>query len=611
MATAPAQSPATRPRTTKRTNDFSITVATVNGSGSQTANNAIFRALFRMGIPVAGKNLFPSNIKGQPTWYTIRVSKDGYAARTDKAEVLIAMNPVSIARDLDDLCPGGVCLHPDHVAAPTGRDDVRFVAMPVKGIIKDLQPDRRFREYLENMVYVGVLARLVGIELDELRAALDFHFSGKPGPVAMNFDVIQRGFDWAGAQENAPSPFRVERMDATRGHLLIDGNSAAALGAVFGGVGFLGWYPITPATSLAEALIDYLADLRVEPETGKHTYAVVQSEDELAAIGMLLGAGWAGVRAMTATSGPGVSLMAEFAGYAWYAEIPAVVWDVQRSGPSTGLPTRTAQGDLLSTFVLGHGDGTHPILLPGSVAECFDFGWQAFDVAERLQTLVFVLSDLDLGMNQWMSPEFRYPDRPLDRGKVLSAADLDQIGEWGRYADVDGDGIPWRTVPGNPHRNAAYFTRGSGHDGAARYTENSVTYSAMLDRLRRKHASAPLYMPAPVEERVEGASVGIIAYGSTDPAVSEARDRLAEAGLPTSYLRIRAVPPHASVAQFIEAHERVFVVELNHDGQMRQLLTIHYPDLANRLRSLTHNNGLPLTARWLVDAMRACEGGQQ
>lgn len=585
-------------------NDFSITVGTVNGSGSSTANTTILRALFKMGIPVSGKNLFPSNIQGLPTWYTIRVNKDGFTARRAEQEIVVAMNPASFARDQASVLPNGVLLYDESIRQPITRDDIITYPMPVKEIVrKDPSIPPNLRDLIANMVYVGVLAQLLGIDLDKIYQALSFHFKGKQKPIDMNFNTVKAAAEWAAANLEKKDPYFVEPMDKTKGLIMTDGNTAAALGAIYGGVQFVAWYPITPASSLAEALNDYLPMLRKTPE-GKQTYAVVQAEDELAAIGMAIGAGWAGLRAMTSTSGPGLSLMTEFAGLAYYTEVPVVVWDVQRVGPSTGLPTRTMQGDLTFVNFIGHGDTQSIILLPASINECFEFGWRAFDIAERLQTPVFVLSDLDLGMNQWMGEPFRYPDQPMDRGKILWEEDLEKLnGNWARYLDVDGDGIPWRTVPGNRHPASAYFLRGTGHDEYARYSEEPQVWERMINRLKKKYETARQYLPRPQIEE-SGQRVGIIAYGSSEPAVQEARHLLQkEHNLATDYLRVRALPFQKEVGEFISRHEVVYVVDVNRDGQMKQLLTIEYPELATRLRSIACVDGLPPIARWVGDSL--------
>jgi 2-oxoglutarate ferredoxin oxidoreductase subunit alpha len=589
-------------------NDFSITVGTANGSGSQTSNLTILRALFKMGIPVSGKNLFPSNIQGLPTWYTIRVNKEGFLARRDEHEIVVAMNPDSFSRDLADVLPGGVFFYADDIKLPITRDDITVYPMPVKQLVRESDAPPNLKNYVANMVYVGVLAQMLGIELDRIYQALEFHFKGKQKPIDLNFSLVQKAADWAATTLAKTDPYRVEPMDATRGYIMADGNTAAALGAIYGGVQFAAWYPITPASSLAEALSEYLPMLRKDPETGKNTFAIVQAEDELAAIGMAVGAGWAGLRAMTSTSGPGLSLMVEYTGLAYYAEVPIVVWDIQRVGPSTGLPTRTSQADLTMVNFIGHGDSDSVILLPGSVNECFEFGWRAFDLAERLQTPIFVLSDLDIGMNQWMTTPFEYPDRPMDRGKVLSEQDLEKFdGKWGRYLDVDGDGIPYRTIPGNQHPNSAYFARGTGHNEFAVYSEAPADYERNMLRLKKKHQTARTLVPKPVIESSAGAEIGIIAFGSTEPAIQEARHHLSRYGMETDFLRLRAIPFTSEVSDFIRGHDRVYVVEMNRDGQLHQLLSLEYARDCVKLISLARLDGLPLTARWVEEAIRARE----
>lgn len=587
------------------TNDFSITVATTNGSGSQTSNLTLLRALFKMGIPVSGKNLFPSNIQGLPTWYTIRVNKDGYLARREEHEIVVAMNPATFSKDLESVFSGGAFYYADDIKLPLNRSDVALYPMPVKKLVRDSGAPSNLRDYIANMVYVGVLAYHLSIDLERIHQALNFHFKGKTKPIDLNYNMVKAAYEWA--QENSPKkdPYRVEPMDATTGWIMADGNTAAALGSIFGGVQFVAWYPITPASSLAESLNEYLPKLRKDPvESGKNTFAVVQAEDELAAIGMAIGAGWAGLRAMTSTSGPGLSLMTEYAGLAYFTEVPVVVWNVQRVGPSTGLPTRTAQGDLTFTYFMGHGDTQNIILLPGSIDECFEFGWKAFDIAERLQMPVYVLIDLDFGMNQWISRPFQYPDTPMDRGKVLWEADLEaRNGQWGRYQDVDGDGIPYRTFPGNCHPTAAYFARGTGHDPQARYTEDPDVWRELLDRLKKKYENARSMLPTPVIETSPGAEIGILAFGSTEPAVVEARHQLAEAGVPTDFLRVRGIPFANEVGEFLRRHTRNYVVEMNRDGQLKQLLTLDYPAQAVSLISVAYTDGLPLTARYVRQAI--------
>jgi 2-oxoglutarate/2-oxoacid ferredoxin oxidoreductase subunit alpha len=585
-------------------NDFAIVAATVNGSGSQTANNTLIRAVFKMGIPVSGKNLFPSNIAGLPTWYTIRISRHGYVARREGTEILVAFNPKTADEDLDALPPGGVCVHPDDLKFAKRRADVTYYPIPLKDLLKQVAPPPKLKDYVANMAYVGALIELLAIDMDEIVAALNHHFKGKASAVNLNLNMVNAAREWVRENLTKSDPYVVERMNLTDGKILIDGNSAAGLGALVGGVSVVAWYPITPSTSLVDAINEYAPQLRLDSETGAPTYAIVQAEDELAAIGMVVGAGWAGARAMTATSGPGISLMTEFAGMAYFAEVPAVIWDIQRMGPSTGLPTRVSQGDVLKAYYLGHGDTRHVCLLPGNMQECFAFGYTAFDLAERLQTPVFVLSDLDLGMNNWMTDPFEFPNAPLDRGKVLDAEQLKQFETWGRYVDVDGDGIPYRTLPGNPNARAAYLTRGTGHNEFGIYSERPADWQNNLDRLTRKHNTARSLVPAPVADEVAGATIGIIAYGSADSGVQEGRDRLrTQHGVETSYLRLRALPLGDATRAFVAKYDRVYVVELNQDGQMHQLIQLHVPEYATKLRSVRNCNGLPLSARFVVEAI--------
>jgi 2-oxoglutarate ferredoxin oxidoreductase subunit alpha len=583
-------------------NDFSMSVASVNGSGSQTANLAMMRAIFKMGVPVSGKNILPSNIQGLPTWFQIRASSKGFTARGDEVNILIAMNKVTFAEDLQNLAPGGVCFYSDDFTLDNQRKDITIYPMPVRKLVRQIDPPRRMREYVANMAYVGVVAQMLGIELIEIRAALEKHFRGKTDPVDLNMSMIYAAANWAKDNLIKQDPFLIQKDNKTEDKILINGNSAAALGAIYGGVSVVAWYPITPASSIVDTLHEFLPQLRRDPKTGKSTCAVIQAEDELAAIGIAIGAGWAGARAMTSTSGPGISLMSEFSGLAFFAEIPIVIWDVQRMGPSTGLPTRTSQGDLLLIRYLGHGDTKHIMLLPSSVGEIFEFGWRAFDIAERLQTPVFVLSDLDLGMNLWMSEPFVYPDRPMDRGKVLTAEDLERIGEFARYRDVDGDYIPYRTIPGTDHPLAAWFARGTGHNEHALYSERPEDWEANMDRLLKKADSARQYIPRPVINRMDGSQIGIIAFGSSDPAVQEARIRLAD-DIPTDYLRLRALPFTSEVSGFVKKFDYVYVIEMNSDGQMRQMLQMEIPQQAAKFRSLNHNDGLPLTAGWITEAL--------
>jgi len=588
-------------------NNFTIHVATVNGSGSQTANTTLLRAIFQMGVPVSGKNLFPSNIAGLPTWFTIRVNEHGYLARTHGNDVLVAMNPETSLEDIAAMGPGSILILNEGVPSPRIPEDRTVYKIPFHKLVEPIVADAKLRKLVVNIAYVGVVAHLLGIDPQEVDHALSAQLGKKPKALDMNRAAMKAGADYA-AQNLKPAPFRVERTNKTEGKVLIEGNQAGALGALFGGVTFLSWYPITPSSSLAESLQGYLERYRRDPKTGQATFAVVQAEDEIAAIGMVLGASWAGARAMTTTSGPGLSLMTEFTGFAYYAEIPAVIWDIQRVGPSTGLPTRTSQADLLSTAFLSHGDTKHVILLPASVEDCYLFGMKAFDLAERLQTPVFVLSDLDLGMNIWMSDPFRYPEKAWDRGKVLDADALAKVAAFERYRDLDKDGIPYRTLPGTDHPLAGFFTRGSGHDERAFYTESPEVYKRVMDRLARKYETARGMVPAPVIERAPGAEIGILGFGSSHWGIVEARDMLAAEGLPTDYLLLKALPFTGDVKSFLESRDRVYVVEQNRDGQMAALLKMEYPELAMKLRSILHYDGLPIDARSIVDQVREREG---
>ena len=590
-------------------NDFSINVATVNGSGSQSANSVLLKSIFGMGIPVSGKNLFPSNIAGLPTWYTIRASKDGYVARTRDAEFLVALNPETAKSDIEALPAGGVAIYEENANLKQYRGDVACYPVPFDKITAAVCTEAKLRKLVKNMVYVGVVAQLLSIDLNEVENSVRKQFAKKQKVFDLNFGAVKAGFEYAEQKLVKQDPFSLERMDQTAGKIIIDGNAACGMGAVFAGVTVVAWYPITPSTSLVEATTDLLKKFRVTPE-GKATFAVVQAEDELAAIGMVLGAGWAGARSMTSTSGPGISLMGEFAGLGYYAEIPGVIFDVQRTGPSTGMPTRTQQSDLLSTAFLSHGDTKQIVLLPGTVKECFELSMEAFNLAERLQTPVFVLSDLDLGMNNWMSEQFTYPDKPLDRGKVLTKEDLDKLGSFARYRDVDGDGIGWRTLPGTMHPKAAYFTRGSGHNDAAGYTEKPDEYQAVMERLSRKFENARKLVPAPVVVKDGTSRVGILAFGTTDFALRESMDQIKkELGKDVDYMRIRAFPFAHEIHDFVAAHERVYVVEQNRDAQLATLLKIDLPaDQVVKLRSILHYNGLPIDARTITDEFATKEG---
>jgi 2-oxoglutarate ferredoxin oxidoreductase subunit alpha len=589
-------------------NDFSINVATVNGSGSQSANSVLLKSIFGMGVPVSGKNLFPSNIAGQPTWFLIRASKDGYVARKHVAEVLIALNPETAQADVLALPPGGVAICEENLKLHQLRRDIVFYDVPFDKITASICPEPKLRKLVKNMIYVGVAAQLLAIDLDVVEAGLRRQFAKKQKVFDLNFGAVKAGYDYARTNLFKSDPYFIEPMDKTAGKIIIDGNAACGMGAVFAGVTVVAWYPITPSTSVVEATTDLLKKLRVTPE-GKATFAVIQAEDELAAIGMVLGAGWAGARSMTATSGPGISLMAEFSGLGYFAEIPGVIFDVQRTGPSTGMPTRTQQSDLLSVAFLSHGDTKHIVLLPGSVKECFELSMAAFDLAERMQTPVFVLTDLDLGMNNWMSEVFEYPEKPLDRGKVLTAEDLERLGGFARYRDVDGDAIGWRTLPGTQHPKAAYFTRGTGHTDTAAYTEKPEEYQALMERLALKFEKARELVPAPVVVRDTGAKVGFLAFGSTDCALTESLDQISKRyNVPTDYLRIRAYPFAQAIREFVARHERVYVVEQNRDAQLASLLKLDLPaDQVVKLRSILHYNGLPVDAESITEQFAAQE----
>jgi 2-oxoglutarate ferredoxin oxidoreductase subunit alpha len=589
-------------------NDLAIRVGTVNGSGSQSANLVLLRALHAMGIPCSGKNVFPSNIEGLPTWFHIRASARGYVCHRLDTPVLVCMNAATAADDVRALQPGSICIYRDDIDLDGIREDVQFFPVPFQKLVEEAYPpdpkDKGFRDKqrkVVNMVYVGVVAHACGIEMEAVEGAIRREFPGRKAKAAeINIRAARAGKTWAEANLPAELPFRVERMDATAGKILIEGNKAAALGALFGGTSVLTWYPITPSSSLAEYAEDFLKKHRVDAE-GRRTFAVVQAEDELAAIGMAIGAGWAGARALTATSGPGISLMTEFVGLAYFAEIPVVIIDVQRMGPSTGLPTRTSQGDLLKLHLLGHGDCRHIVLVPGSVAECYSMTVEALDLAQQFQTPVFVATDLDLGMNLWLTDPFEYPQKPLARGKVLDASDLERLGKFERYHDVDGDGVCYRTIPGTENPLAAYFTRGTGHNEKSGYSERPEDWKKNLDRLALKLETARGKLPTPVVDGDVGATVGLIAFGGTHWAVVEARDQLREQGIATEYCRVRALPASDEVASFVKRHERVYVIEQNRDGQLASILRATLPgSLSDRLRPVCHYNGTPIAAGNIV-----------
>jgi len=603
----PQEITASRP-TSQVVNDFSIQVATVNGSGSQTANLVLLRSILLMGVPVSGKNMFPSNIAGLPTWYTIRASKRGYVARKKEVDFLVAMNAETAKEDVLTLETGAAVVYDEPLKLNTLRSDLTFYPVPFDKLVTPVCPDAKLRRLVRNMIYDGILAKLLGIDMTFMEQALSRQLGKKAKAVTLNQGALKAGWDYAEANLPKQDPFHIEKMNETTGKILIEGNSAAAIGCMLAGVTVVAWYPITPSSSLCESLIGYMRKYRIDKETGKATFAIVQAEDEIASLGMVIGAGWAGARAMTATAGPGISLMSEFAGLGYYAETPAVIFDVQRVGPSTGLPTRTAQGDLLSTAFLSHGDTKPILLIPSPVEECYSIAMDAFDLAERFQTPIFVMMDLDLGMNNWMSDGFKYPEKPIDRGKVLTADALKKIGEWGRYKDVDGDGIPYRTIPGDGM--PAFFTRGSGHNAKAQYSERPDDYVDNVDRLARKFETARKYVPKPVVDTDTEAKIGIIGYGTSHWAITESRDQLREeTNVKASYLRVRAYPFTDEITKFIDAHERIYIVEQNRDAQLAMLLKLELtPERCGKLRSVLHYSGLPIDARSVSEDILAQEG---
>src|SRR5687767_10407721 len=589
-------------------NDFSIQVATVNGSGSQTANLVLLRSILLMGVPVSGKNMFPSNIAGLPTWYTIRASKRGYVARKKEIDFLVAMNAETAKEDVLTLEAGAAVVYDEPLKLNALRSDLAFYPVPFDKLVTPVCPDAKLRRLVRNMIYDGILAKLLGIDLALMEQALAKQLGRKAKAVTLNQGALKAGWDYAEGTFTKQDPFVIEPMNETAGKILIEGNAAAAIGCMMAGVTVVAWYPITPSSSLCESLIAYMKRYRMDKATGRAAFAIVQAADEIASLGMVVGAGWAGARAMPATAGPGISLMSEFAGLAYYAETPAVIFDVQRVGPSTGLPTRTAQGDLLSTALLSHGETKHILLIPNSVEECYELAMAAFDLSEGFQTPIFVMMDLDLGMNNWMSNGFEYPSKPIDRGKVLDAETLKKLGEWGRYKDVDGDGIPYRTIPGDGM--PAFFTRGSGHNAKAQYSERPDDYVDNVDRLSRKFETARKYVPAPIVDVRKDAKIGIIGYGTSHWAIGESRDQLREeTKVNTSYLRVRAYPFNDDLVKFIDTHERLYVVEQNRDAQLAMLMKLELsPERCAKLRSVLHYNGLPIDARSVSDDILAQEG---
>ncbi|AMW05332.1 2-oxoacid:acceptor oxidoreductase subunit alpha [Gemmatimonas phototrophica] len=588
-------------------NDFSFKIGTVNGTGSASANGLLMQAIFRMGIPVTGKNIFPSNIQGLPTWYEIRVSKDGYTARPSEVDLVVALNPATYAKDVATVRPGGFLvydsswpLEPDLV-----REGITILGIPFGRLcVENFQGDRD-RTLLRNIVYAGALAALLSIDMEVVGAMLAEKYGKKPKLLDSNHKAIKLGYDYAKANFACPLPFHLEKMDATGDSILIDGNTACALGAVYAGATVGAWYPITPATALMEQFKAFCERYRIDKETGEHNYAILQAEDELAAAGIVIGAGWAGARSFTNTSGPGISLMQEFIGLAYYTDIPAVFFDVQRCGPATGMPTRTQQADLMSLAYASHGDTKHIVLFPANPGEAFEMAVQSFDLAERFQTPVFVATDLDIGMNDWMVKRFSWDDsyRP-DRGKVLDAAALEKIQKFSRYLDVDGDGIAARTLPGVGGKGA-YFVRGSGHDKHAAYTEDSDAYQELVDRLKRKFEHAATAVPAPVFTRQAGADIGLVTIGGCDAAVREAADLLRAKGIVVDIMRVRGFPFGADVKAFFDQHDTNFVIEQNRDAQLRALLAIELGIPRDAMVAILDYAGMPLTAKVVVDAVSA------
>ena len=590
-----------------RVNDFVIKIATVNGTGSASANGLLMKAVFRSGVPVVGKNYFPSNIQGLPTWYEIRVTRDGYRARSGQVDIMVALNVETYARDLQEVSSGGYFLYDSTWPRPALmlRDDITVLGVPFARLCNENFAGVRTRILMKNICYAGALAALHGIDLDIIRQLLAETYAKKPQLVDNNMKAIQLGYDYAQQQFSCPLPLQIEKMDATRGHIIIDGNTAAALGCIYAGATVGAWYPITPSTSLMDAFKSFGDRLRVDPATGRKNYIMIQAEDELASIGMVIGASWNGARAFTATSGPGISLMQEFLGLAYYTETPAVIFDVQRVGPSTGMPTRTQQCDIHSAAYASHGDTRQVCLYPATPEECFEFSPVAFDLAERLQTPILVLSDLDIGMNDWMCPEFKWDENYLpDRGKVLDNEALAKISKFWRYYDHDDDGIPQRTIPGVDSKGA-YFARGSGHNQYGAYTEDSRDYQVVIDRLRKKWLTAARLVPKAVIESGASSELGIVTLGSGDAPVREAIARLGAQGVKLDYMRVRAFPFGDEVEQFLNAHQVNFIVEQNRDAQLRALLTLETGVAKNRMRSILHYNGMPLAANYVMAGVMA------
>jgi 2-oxoglutarate ferredoxin oxidoreductase subunit alpha len=590
-------------------NDFVVKFATVNGSGSASANTIFAKTLFRMGLAVSPKNIFPSNIQGLPTWYEVRVSDAGYIARRDGIDLMVAMNPQTFKEDLAEVVPGGWLLYDSTLPRVWPRDDIHVLGIPIAQLCAQKWSDPRQRQLFKNMVYVGALTALLDIDVDVLKTAIVDQLKGKEKLVAANMEAVNLGRDFAGQNFHCPLPVRVRAAQCAKGKIMVSGNDAAGLGAIYAGATVCAWYPITPSTSLAEAYEKYARRLRVTKD-GKHLYGIVQAEDELAAVGIAIGGGWNGARAFTATSGPGISLMSEFLGLAYFAEVPVVLFNIQRGGPSTGMPTRTQQSDIISCAYASHGDTKQVLLFPANPSECFSMGAQAFDLAERLQTPVIVMSDLDIGMNEWVTEPLAWNDAHVhDRGKVLDAATLEGFKDlkgrdWGRYLDVDGDAIPYRTLPGTHPSKGAFFTRGTSHDENARYTEDGRVHARILDRIRRKFDTAATLVPKPeVNIRDKNAKIGILYFGANSPAVLEALDLLERDGIKINALRIKAFPFSKEIAAFCEDHDTLFVVEQNRDAQMRSLLMTEIDVPGGKLIRALNYDGMPMTAAFVRGAV--------
>ena len=590
-----------------RVNDFVVKFANVNGTGSASANSLVMKAIFRMGVPVTGKNYFPSNIQGLPTWYEIRVTRDAYAARATQVDIMVAMNAETYSRDVRELSSGGFLIYDSTWPRSSllQRGDTTVIAVPLAKLVNESFDGVRNRILLKNIAYAGVLAALIDVDLEAISGLLSESYAKKPKLLDSNTKALRLGYDYVKENLTSPLPLRVERMDKTRGHIMIDGNTAAGLGCVYAGATVGAWYPITPSTSLMDAFKGFCERYRVDPQTGERNFAVLQAEDELAAIGMVLGASWNGARAFTPTSGPGISLMNEFVGLAYYAEVPCVIFDVQRVGPSTGMPTRTQQSDIMICAYASHGDTRHVLLFPANPEECFYMAVQAFDITERLQTPVFVLSDLDIGMNDWMCPDLQWDDayRP-DRGKILSREELAGLEKFYRYVDRDDDAITYRTLPGTSSKGA-YFTRGSGHNQYGGYTEDSAEYQFVLDRLKRKFVNAPKYLPKPVLAGKGDSEVGIVSLGSCDGAIREALDILGRQKIDVDYLRVKAFPFNSDVEIFLKSHLTIFVVEQNRDAQLKSLLTLETSVEKSKLHSILSYSGFPMSADPVVNGIRA------